>query len=432
MARIATGALRRSAKVPTRAAVPAPVLSSTPAGQAGHQLARVLPAQPAAIPALSGEREAPASLMRMQPQGKSATGEAPLEAQADGMAARVMSGAPAGDRSFGDAAPSVRGQPGGVAPSQPAGAPQIAQEAVRSPGRPLDPETRRFFEHRFEKNFGNVRIHTDERAAAAAKTVGARAFAAGEHLVFGANEYHPHGSEGRRLIAHELAHVVQQNRDPQNGQQIHRKLIASGDTAGFASFANSVLGVQFEVVVSASGEVSLKPTNVAGPLTPEAQGLVTALKNSIDDSHMINMEFIHGTTSTRPEDAKIVGGSYDLSRVDLDDLSALGTQEGLGLGAGMTGGTALVHEVTEQYRKQVQGEAFGPAHAKATAAESAATGATRGNESFQQVNSTTLQVTIPYTYPDGHVVEETMDIVNGNFTNVRRKVIPAPSAAHTP
>jgi hypothetical protein len=67
------------------------------------------------------------------------------------------------------------------------------------------------------------------------------------------------------------------------------------------------------------------------------------------------------------------------------------------------------------------------AHAAATAAEEVAVGATRGAERYRQVDANTLEVTIPYTYPDGKVVEVTWDIVKGNYQNVRRKVV-TPSA----
>jgi len=284
-------------------------------------------------------------------------------------------------------------------------------------------------ETRFGQDFSNIRVHTDERAAASAQSIRARAYASGNNLVFNTRTFDPSASAGRQLIAHELAHVVQQSKTPHARGQIQRKLIASGDAAGFASFANSVIAVQFEVVVAGTGEVSIRSTNVQGPPTREAQELIKALRTSIDDSHVITMEFIHGATSTRPDDANVLGGNYALSRVDLDDLSALGTQEA-GVSEGRTGGSVLVHEVTEQFRKQVRGEGFAAAHAVATGAEEAAIGATRGAERFRQVNPTTLEVTIPYTYPDVHIVEVTWDIVNGNYGNVRRKLIPAPTTSH--
>jgi hypothetical protein len=78
-------------------------------------------------------------------------------------------------------------------------------------GRPLDQPTRRFFETRLDYDFSSVRVHTDAQANAAARALGARAFTHGSDVVFDAGEYSPATSEGRRLLAHELAHVVQQD-----------------------------------------------------------------------------------------------------------------------------------------------------------------------------------------------------------------------------
>ncbi len=88
----------------------------------------------------------------------------------------------------------------------------IAQNALRSPGRPLDPSTRRFMEARFGHDFSRVRVHADGKAAVSAQAVNARAFTVGRDVVFGPGEYAPGSQEGQRLLAHELAHVVQQDR----------------------------------------------------------------------------------------------------------------------------------------------------------------------------------------------------------------------------
>jgi Domain of unknown function (DUF4157) len=89
-------------------------------------------------------------------------------------------------------------------------APPIVREALNSPGRPLDDATRAFFEPRFGRDFSRVRVHADARAAQSASTIGARAYTSGHHMVFAAGEYAPLGENGRRLIAHELAHTSQQ------------------------------------------------------------------------------------------------------------------------------------------------------------------------------------------------------------------------------
>jgi hypothetical protein len=91
--------------------------------------------------------------------------------------------------------------------------PEKVESVVRSSGRPLDAETRRTMESRIGFDFSKVRIHTDAKAAASARSLGAHAYTMGSAVVFGEGEYSPQTTQGRRLMAHELTHVVQQNRD---------------------------------------------------------------------------------------------------------------------------------------------------------------------------------------------------------------------------
>jgi hypothetical protein len=90
-------------------------------------------------------------------------------------------------------------------------APPIVQDVLRSPGQPLDAATRAFMGPHFGHDFGRVRVHADPRAVDSARVLGARAYTVGHDVVFGAGQYPPGTSQGRRLIAHELAHVVQQD-----------------------------------------------------------------------------------------------------------------------------------------------------------------------------------------------------------------------------
>jgi hypothetical protein len=92
---------------------------------------------------------------------------------------------------------------------QPA-APPIVHEVLASPGHPPDPADRRFMEARFGHDFSRLRVHTDEQAARSARAIGAAAYTVGQDVVFGAGEYAPRTERGRRLLAHELTHVVQQ------------------------------------------------------------------------------------------------------------------------------------------------------------------------------------------------------------------------------
>lgn len=89
-------------------------------------------------------------------------------------------------------------------------APSIVHEAIRSPGNSLDANTRSFMEGRLGYDFSPVTIHTGALAAKSAQTIQARAFTSGTDIIFNEGEYSPGTQEGRRLLAHELTHVVQQ------------------------------------------------------------------------------------------------------------------------------------------------------------------------------------------------------------------------------
>ncbi len=78
------------------------------------------------------------------------------------------------------------------------------------PGRPLDAESRAFFEPRFGHDFADVRVHTGDRAAESARSVGALAYTAGHDVVFASGQYAPASASGKSLLAHEIVHAIQQ------------------------------------------------------------------------------------------------------------------------------------------------------------------------------------------------------------------------------
>ena len=94
-------------------------------------------------------------------------------------------------------------------------------ETLRSRGRPLDADTRAYFEPRYGHNFSRVRVHADQQASSSARAVDAAAYTVGSHIVFADGRYRPGTAAGRRLLAHELAHVAQQ-----------RSAVRSGDAFG--------------------------------------------------------------------------------------------------------------------------------------------------------------------------------------------------------
>jgi hypothetical protein len=88
--------------------------------------------------------------------------------------------------------------------------PPIVHKVLRSPGQPLDVASRAFFEPRFGHDFSQVRVHTDVEAAESARAVNAVAYTVGRDVVFGHGKFAPYSEAGQRLLAHELAHAVQQ------------------------------------------------------------------------------------------------------------------------------------------------------------------------------------------------------------------------------
>jgi hypothetical protein len=89
-------------------------------------------------------------------------------------------------------------------------APPIVHDVLRSPGQSLDPRTRDFMEHRFATDFSKVRLHSDAKAADSARAVNALGYTVGADVVLDPRRHDPASPDGLKILAHELAHVVQQ------------------------------------------------------------------------------------------------------------------------------------------------------------------------------------------------------------------------------
>ena len=141
----------------------------------------------------------------------------PLEREADAVADQVMrmkEGACCASCAAGGACEevTVRRKPDAPAASR-APLPRGLEQQVRrltTGGAPLSPSLRAFFEPRMGRDLGSVRVHDDGEAQSTAGAVRAKAFTLGEHIAFGPGHWAPDSGEGRRLLAHELTHVIQQ------------------------------------------------------------------------------------------------------------------------------------------------------------------------------------------------------------------------------
>jgi Domain of unknown function (DUF4157) len=134
--------------------------------------------------------------------------------------------------------------------------PPIVHDALHSSGQTMNQSTREFMESRFGYDFSQVRVHADEKAAEAAHALHANAFTVGSHIVFGEGQFAPDTSKGRRLLAHELTHSLQQDSSAMG-------IGATGHIQRDAQTEKEVKGVKSENVTLREKEVSTAETQLA-------------------------------------------------------------------------------------------------------------------------------------------------------------------------
>jgi len=151
----------------------------------------------------------------------------PLEREADQVADQVMSKAT--HQSPSGTPRHIQRYPGQMTRSTDT-APASVDNVLASPGRPLDRSLRQDMGQRFGHDFSQVRVHTDPAAQGSAQDVDASAYTVGNSIVFGAGQYAPKTSQGQWLIAHELAHTLQQQQTPrlQRYTEAERREMAEG------------------------------------------------------------------------------------------------------------------------------------------------------------------------------------------------------------
>jgi hypothetical protein len=133
--------------------------------------------------------------------------------------------------------------------------------AMRGGGKPLQKSARTFFKSRFGYDFNQVRVHNDTKATETAQDLKAKAFTTGENVVFGAGQYSPETTAGKKLLAHELTHVVQQGaaKETLNDSRIPRPSLQS------RNLSKSTL----------HGEQTIQRDLALEPPAPNAQGNLT-------------------------------------------------------------------------------------------------------------------------------------------------------------
>jgi hypothetical protein len=185
----------------------------------------------------------------------------------------------------------------------------LVDNALSSAGEPLDRRTRALMEPRLGFDLGRVRVHTGARAAASARAVSAQAYTVGQDLVFDHGRYQPDADDGKRLLAHELTHVVQQSRGPVSGRPSPDGLLLSAPDDPFEREAQQVASD----VVFAAGDYS--------PDTHTGQRLLTH-----EPAHVIQQRGAT-TRDPAPESSEVVAARRGVVQRQDDQNQSLSTEE---------------------------------------------------------------------------------------------------------
>jgi len=195
----------------------------------------------------------------------------------------------------------------------------ILDPVLRSPGQPLDAETRALFERRFGEDLGRVRVHADLAAGESARAIDAHAYTAGSHVVFAPGKFNPQGRDGQWLLAHELTHVVQNSGDARAGaavlQRQHQTLGTkvtqpAGVKSSFSKITCTFDGKDF--VMFGDGKAILTASGQSGRPNTVAAADATACKGSSSDSYMNNPRYV-GIKDNGP----IPEGEYTFARAEM-------------------------------------------------------------------------------------------------------------------
>jgi hypothetical protein len=218
--------------------------------------------------------------------------------------------------------------------------------ALQSDGRPLDVPTRAQMQARFGHDFSEVRVHTDARAGESAQALDALAYTVGPDIVFGSGQYAPETTEGQRLLAHELTHVVQQGAAP----------AADAITPSGVSNAGKTAAVQRQVHVGDSLPARVQRQDEADAGAPVSTDGGSSTTDSSLDGGMTRNPMLPSTewslSGGFSAGGGVIGGGQALA-MNLKNLrteySYLLTFVGVGLTAGFKAGIALSMPSTTEF-----------------------------------------------------------------------------------
>lgn len=225
-------------------------------------------------------------------------------------------------------------------------------------GGKLDESTKKFFEPKFGYDFSDVKIHSDNDAARSAQSINASAYTAGNNIVFNKSQFSPETESGKKLLAHELAHVIQQNRgtisnknnlqrqenDPEKNLQITKRVELDAPTEKLPSIIQSPenkkteddkphLGIDFSKSISANPPKYPVPDTYSFSLVYRNLDVISG-----SDDASVSFDFLHEpnfqlTLSPDPNNAQIYQAAWTIVNMHL----RRNKQEFLEIGLGAQG-----------------------------------------------------------------------------------------------
>jgi len=209
---------------------------------------------------------------------------------------------------------------------------QAQIDNLKGGGQPLSPSLRAYFEPRFGHDFSGVRLHTDANGASAAQSVNAKAFTLGTDVAFASGQYSPETSSGKRLLAHELTHVVQQGGTKSTVQRV--------DHVADTGFRYKPPASVTRTIVEIQGIVGVTPDGVYGENTRRAveayQGKLAAVgfyTDTLDGKWGKNTEAAHVKFAT---DATPERMNYNCTGFAIKDFVRHGLADTKSIYASMT------------------------------------------------------------------------------------------------
>jgi len=220
--------------------------------------------------------------------------------------------------------------------------------SLNNGGQSLSTEARNFYEPRFGYDFSNVKIHTDTVAAKSAQSINALAYTSGNDIVFNNGQYSPNTESGKKLLGHELTHVVQQKGGTginNSGAFLQRSLILTGNQTNIDDFmAMSATASGLVLVRNPLTNIVTAVGSSATPATsPAFERRLTAIMNDPrqDAEIHVGRDQANVDIGAFPTPPDLTGNRFQ--NVDMDDINAMEA------GAPGIGVADLLHEIVENF-----------------------------------------------------------------------------------